>query len=572
MKRKSIMALCMAFAISLTTLIGCKKDNDTKQPVESSQPSQNGETKSEDKPLVSPENPITITVFIGDSTIPAATPDNKIYKKIKEELGITFEIELLAGDINQKLGVMIAGDDLPDLVTYNSKFQDANTLIPLEDLIQKYAPDIYSHYEPHWEKMKDQNDQHIYCMPNWGVYHGKYTANYYGGPAFWIQKDVLAQAGYPKVTTLDQYFDLIEDYMKKNPTIDGQPTIGFETLAVAGSSFVLENAPAQLAGSPNDGGVIVKDGVAELYADKEISKTYFKKLNEMYNKGVLDREAITQNKDQYLQKIASGRVLGMYDQGWHFQSAEETLLKDKRYERTYAPLALTYEGIKPYYRDRSVVNLGNGFAITKNCEEPERVIYALNLLMSEKWQKLLNWGVEGEDYSIDAATGQPVWSDEQEVNNNDNAYKAANRAAAIYSYMPKIEGQYSDGNATAINDNPIQFEKSLNEYDRNFFKQYGVVSRAGMMGDAPENPVHYPAWNINIPANSPASIANTQLEDARLKWLPRVIASNTSDFEAQWNAFVEEFNNCNPKAYLDAINEGIQYRIKNWTPTTNNSK
>lgn len=558
MKRKAIVAWCALLMLTLTSFSGCKKDDAaTNNPT-------NGKETAADY-TVSKDKPITISMFIGDSTIPTATADNKIYKKIKEELGISFNIELLAGDINQKLGVMIAGDDLPDVVTYNAKFQDAGKLIALEDLIQKAAPDIYKHYEPYWGMMKDQNDQHIYCMPNWGAYHGKYTATYYGGPAFWIQKDVLAQAGYPKVTTLDQYFELIENYMKKNPKVNGQPTIGFETLAIPGSSFVLENAPAQLAGSPNDGGVIVKNGTAELFADKDISKTYFKKLNEMYNKGVVDNEAVTQNKDQYLQKIASGRVLGMYDQGWHFQSAESTLLKEQKYERTYAPLALTYDGIKPYYRDRNVINLGNGFAITKKAKEPERILYALNLLMTDEWQKVLNWGIEGEDYSIDAATKQPVWSDQQEINNNDNAYKAANRAAALYSYMPKIEGQYSDGNATSINDNPIQFQKSLKEYDRNFFKQYGVNSRAEMMGEAPENPIHYPAWNINIPANSPASIANTQLEDARLKWLPRIIVAAPADFDAQWNSFVEEFNKANPKAYLDIVNEGIQYRIKNWT-------
>jgi hypothetical protein len=573
MKRKAIMAWCMIMALSLTTLAGCgSKSKEETKPSQTNAASGETTQAPQQEVLVSKDKPIKISMFIGDSAIPQATADNTIYKKIKDELGIEFEMEILAGDKNQKLGVMIAGGDLPDVVTYDTKFQDAGAVIPLEDLIQKVAPDIYKHYEPYWGKMKDPNDQHIYSMPNWGAYHGKYTATYYGGPAFWIQKDVLAQAGYPKVTTLDQYFQLIEDYMKKNPTIDGQPTIGFETLATADSSFVLENAPAQLAGSPNDGGVIVKDGKAELYADKDVSKNYFKKLNEMYNKGVVDKEALTQNKDQFLTKIASGRVLGLYDQGWHFQSAESTLIKDEKYERTYAPLALTYEGVTPWYRDRSVINLNNGFAITTSAKEPERILYALNMLMTDEWQKVLNWGLEGVDYSYDQATGQPVWTDQQKKNDSDNAYKAKNRAVALYSYMPKIEGQYSDGNATSVGDNSIQFQKSLSEYDKNFFGKYGVSSRAEMMGEAPENPIHYPAWNISIPANTPASLAGTQLEDVRLKWLPRVIAASTADFEKQWASFVDEFNKANPQAYLDVINEGIQYRLKNWTPTTNNSK
>ena len=94
--------------------------------------------------------------------------------------------------------------------------------------------------------MKDAQDGHSYYMPNYGIYKTPATGTDYGGPAFWIQKDVLKDANYPKVTTLDQYFDLIKAYVKKNPTIDGKPKIGFETLATTQQSFVIQNAPSQL--------------------------------------------------------------------------------------------------------------------------------------------------------------------------------------------------------------------------------------------------------------------------------------------------------------------------------------
>ena len=58
--------------------------------------------------------PITLTVFRGD---PGDQPadDNKIYQKIADEFGITFEFEFLAGDLDETLGVKIAGEDYPDL-------------------------------------------------------------------------------------------------------------------------------------------------------------------------------------------------------------------------------------------------------------------------------------------------------------------------------------------------------------------------------------------------------------------------------------------------------------------------
>ncbi|MBX4263177.1 sugar ABC transporter substrate-binding protein [Clostridium estertheticum] len=559
MKKKKVFLWCMMAMLTLSTvpLSGCG----------SSTASTSSNKESSGTNLVNVKNPITITAFIGDSATIAPTPDNKIFKKIKDELGITFKTEILAGDINQKLGVMIAGGDLPDLVTYSPKFQDAGDLIPLESKIPKSAPDIYKHIVSGnaWGMIKDAQDGHSYYMPNYGVISTETTGAAYNGPAFWIQKDVLKEANYPKVTTLDQYFDLIQAYVKKHPTSDGKQTIGFESLATNAQSFVLENAPAQLSGHPNDGMVNVDKGVASLYTDKDISKTYYKKLNDMYNLGILDREAITQTKDQYLQKVASGRVVGMYDQHWDFLSGEATLTKEKKDGQTYTPLAITYDGVKPHYKDVTIPNLLNGFSITKNCKEPDRVLAALNLLMTEKWQKILNWGIEGEDYSIDPATKQPVWTDQQKANFYDNAWKAKNRADAILGTLPKIEGKYSDGNATALGDNSVQYAKGLTAYDKTFLKAYKVNSPFELMGVAPKNDIYYPCWNINIPANSPASLASTAINNSQLKWLPRVVASTGSDFDKQWSSYKEEINRDNPKAYLDAINEGIQYRIKNWT-------
>ena len=60
------------------------------------------------------EKPITVTVFRGDPG-DQPTDDNKLYKLIEEEFGIKFEIEFLAGDLDETLGTKIAGEDYPDL-------------------------------------------------------------------------------------------------------------------------------------------------------------------------------------------------------------------------------------------------------------------------------------------------------------------------------------------------------------------------------------------------------------------------------------------------------------------------
>ncbi len=507
--------------------------------------------------------PFTITAFISTPN-QAPSQDNRIYKKIQDDLGVKLDMEFLVGDLQQKLGVMIAGGEYPDLITADPKLVTAGAVIPLEDLIDKYGPNLKKHYAKYWNRMKDSSDGHIYWLPNYGAYSGEFHANSYSGPAFWVQKDVLKDAGYPTPKTLDDYLALIRNYAKKHPTIDGQPTIGFTTLASDWRVFPLLNAPEHLTGHPNDGGVVVDNDVASVFADKDIAKRYYKELNGLYNEGLMDKEAFVQNYDQYLSKLASGRVLGMFDQHWNFTQAEDTLITQKKIGKTYVGFPLVYDtSIKDHYLDRPVINLNNGFGISVNAKDPERIIKFLDSLMDEKYQKLLSWGEEGVDYKVDDK-GKFYRTAEQRQQQEDPAWKLANRADAFYGAAPKMQGTYSDGNATDAGSQPEEFYASLKPEDRALLDAYGHKTWTDFFSPAPENPVYYPAWQIDLIDGSEASIANKQMNDASLKFLPQAIMSGTGQFDGLWDQYVQAYKGINVKAYEDRINEQIQWRIKNW--------
>ncbi|MFD1955468.1 ABC transporter substrate-binding protein [Paenibacillus thailandensis] len=507
--------------------------------------------------------PFEISVFIGAAG-QQPTPDNKIYKKIKDELGASFNFEFLAGDLNQKLGVMIAGSDYPDLMTGSTKLTAAGAYIPLEDLIEEHAPNLKKHYEKYWNMMKDPNDGHIYILPNYGVFNGKLNSTYYAGPAFWIQKAVLEEFGYPKVNTLDEYFDLIAKYKEKYPTIDGSPTIGFEILNYDWRNWGLFNAPQHLIGHPNDGGVVVKDGVAEIFADKDYAKRYYQKLNEMNQKGLIDKETFVQNYDQYLAKLSSGTVLGMFDQHWNFQNAENALLTQKKLERTYVGLPLVYDtSIKDHYRDRAPLNLNNGFGISVNAKDPVKIIKLLDTLIQEDWQKLFTWGVEGEDYIV--KDGRFMKTQEQRDKFNDNTWKLANKADTLYGYLPKIEGSFSDGNSTDASAQPEEYQAGLDPYDKKILDAYGYTSYVDFFSEPPENEVYYPAWTIDLVEGSEAKIANTRLNELSTKYLPQAILAKPGEFDKVWSEYTAEIGKVNVKAYEDKINEQIRWRIENWS-------
>lgn len=317
-KRNSLLLKAAALVISFgLVLSGCGSSNGSEKK-ESAGTGASGSTTAESKA----GEPLHLSVFIGQ---PGSQPtkDNKIFNLMKEKLNVTFQFEFLVGELEQKLGVMIASGDYPDIISgadKSAKLIEAGALIPLEDLIKKNAPNLDKHYSPYYKKMRESKDGQVYVMPNYGRIYEKELQNHQNVGAFWIQKAVLKEFGYPKVITLDEYFDLIQKYKEKYPEIEGKPTIGFEILSFDWRAFCLKNPPIFLAGYPNDGAMIVdtKTMKGKMFANTDVAKRYYKKLSEVNQLGLIDKETFVQNYDQYISKIASGRVLGMYDHSGNF--------------------------------------------------------------------------------------------------------------------------------------------------------------------------------------------------------------------------------------------------------------
>lgn len=561
--KKVALGLLVLILVFSVVLAGCSNNNNNN----SSGPSDSPAPSKSDSPDPAPAavEPMTISAFLGVPG-PIPTPDNRIYKKIKDDLGVTMKEEYLVGDLEQKLGVMIAGGDYPDLITANVKLTAANAVLPLEDLIEEHAPNIKKHYADVWNMIKDPADGHIYWLPNYGVYQGDFASTQHYGPAFFIQRAVLKEYNYPKFKTLDEYFKLIEDYAKKYPEIDGQPTIGFTALAFDWRDFGLRNAPQHLIGHANDGGVVVDPvtNVAELFESTDIAKPYYQKLNEINAKGLMDREAFAQNFDQYMAKIASGRVLGMFDQRWNFQQGEESLVSQGKSERAYVGLPLVYdESITDYYLDRPVINLNNGLGITVNAKDPVKLIKFLDTIMSEQWQKLFGWGEEGVDYQV-GDNGLYYRTPEQRKQQEDVTWKQANKADALYGQLPKLEGKYPDGNAEGAGNQPDEFFANLKDIDREVLAAYGYKVWTDFFSAPPENRVSYPAWNIDLIEGSDARVASQKMKDLALKYLPKAILSKPDSFDSVWKEYGEQVQKANPDAYLNRINEQLKWRQDNW--------
>ena len=552
--RTKLSTVVLAAAVSVG-LVGCTSDD-----------------APEDKSgTLTPSDPTALTVWI-TSAQQAPAPNNKITKLLKDQLGVTLKYEIVTPDNeDQKIGVMLAGGEYPDLIgtgDLKQRFLQGGALLRLDDMLATGDyPNLATHVKDDIKKMSysgDEVDKGLYIFPNYNRFYGDVTGGVYYGPAFWIQKRVLADAGYPDLSnmTLDRYFQLIADYKAKHPQTNGAPTVGFEILASKGREWGMTNPPALLAGSPNNGGVIVdSNNNASIYADKDVAKNFYKVLNQQYSSGLVDPESFTLTFDQYTAKLATGTVLGMHDQGWDFGTATQSLQSARKDEDTYVPLMPVYDGVKPWYADRPVMNTNQGFGVSVSSKQPKKALKFLDTMLSEQWQKTLSWGVAGEDYQV-GADGVFSRTDQQRKNYKDITWRASNRLDALLDMLPKHNGKFSDGNAFSPDDQPAEFYATLSDYDKNFMAKYGKKTWMDFVNKAPQNPKYYPAWNLTL--SDDANEVNQQLTDTNVQKLPGIIAGKPADFDKNWQTYVDSIHKVDVKVYEDAVNAGIKDRLANW--------
>ena len=501
---------------------------------------------------VAEQEPITVTVFRGDPG-DQPTEDNKIYKMIEEQFGIKFEIEFLAGDLDETLGTKIAGEDYPDLFDGGNsaeKLINEGALIDLLPYItEEGTPNLYNHIKDLLPQLVNENGE-LFIIPNYGIHYNAQIQMACNGPAFFIQKQVLAWDNYPQIKTLDQYFDLIERFIAANPTDEnGAKYEGFAILCEDWRHFCLINPVQHLMGQPNEGEVFInrtadENGIyaVETFIDKPYAKPYYAKLNEAYNKGLINPDTFTMTYDQYIAKLSSGTVLGMFDQTWDFGTATAALETAGMYKNTYIALPLVYDesygfgAISEQYLNGAVPNKDRGFGISVNCEYPERMIALFEALLSDEWQKILQWGIEGEDYYVE--NGRMLMTQEQYSQRNDAAWKMANTASTIWESAPKKQGTQDDGNAWAPADQGENYFALMSDYDKEFLTAYGYLKPADFFNAPCELAPWGEAWQID----------KTPIQDDYDKFLliqdqqlPKIIMSaSAEELDANWDAFVAE--------------------------------
>lgn len=571
MKTKKVLSVLMAAAVMSAMFTGCGGGDSGTASTDATSTGTNAPASGEnanDNAAGSGE----IKEFTAFFAVPGSeiNDDNEIQQIIAEKTGVKVKETWLTGQTAQEaVGTLIAGGEYPDFIDGGdgtAQLYDAGALVALDDYIDKY-PNIKEFLtEEEWDKLR-QDDGHIYWINQFGNIYGEEKATTHNDEAFWIQTRVLEWAGYPEVHTMDQYFDLIESYNEANPTMeDGTANIQYTILCDDWRYFCLENAPQFLDGYPNDGSCIVDPDTLTIidYNTTPTAKRYFQKLNEEFQKGVVDPESFTQTYDEYIAKLSTGRVLGMIDQWWDFAYSVNDSLKQQGLDVkgcNYVPLPITIEeGIKnQWHNSGGTLNVSSGIAITTSCDDVEGAMQFINDLLDQEIHDLRQWGVKGVDYEVDE-NGEFYRTEEMRMQASDTAYKASHLCG--YSYFLQYSGTSRDGiNAMSPQNQPKEFYDSLSENVQKCFSAYGAETYVDMLGTSEAPGPWYPMYSHsnNMTTATEGGMAWTKMGEIKHEYLPKVVMA--SDFESAWKEYMEVYEGCNPQAFIDEMQAELDRRM-----------
>lgn len=547
MKRK-VVSLMLVSAMMAGMLAGCGSDSGSSKGGSSTETGSAAEASSSGETAddADDKSPITFEYFNADGK--NGNWDNPVAKAITEATGVTLDVSYPVasqGDAKEDIALMIANDEYPDMIYAKGSATDlyqAGALIDMTDLIEKYGPNIKKMYGAEMEKLKwSQDDPGIYQLSYAGVNQKTLTT----GGSCQIQWAALKENDYKYPKTLDEYEKMIKSYLAAHPkTEDGLDMIGITMSASDWHWMITLGNPAGLIAdaSPDNGQWIIDDEYNVHYkhvTDEE--KEYFKWLCRMYNEGILDPNFATQTDDDYIAKVASGRVVAITDAEWHYSQCEATLVADGKVDQTYVglPVTLREDQVEKalLYQGTTV---GWGIGITKSCEDPVRAIKFLDYLCSDEGQILYHWGIEGENYFLDD-DGQPYRTDEEVAKAQSDPDYAKNTGIDNYTGFPIYgTGSYSEDGFPYTPTTKESVIANYNTAEKEGCEAMGFEMLTDMFAQPEEfDLLPYSAlWAYQ----QPQELAEKQTILDEIAWpgLVKCVTGTEDEFDANWESMVQE--------------------------------
>jgi putative aldouronate transport system substrate-binding protein len=326
-----------------------------------------------------------------------------IVQQLEEMTNVHIEWNNIPGDgYQEKKNLMLASGDLPDAF-YKAEFTDqdivkygqSGALIPLEELIEEYAPNIQKLFErrPEIKSMVTAPDGHIYSLPRAEEMGLSSVPNFHS-----INKTWLDKLGLEVPSTLEEYHEVLKAFKEKDPNGNGkQDEIPLSFMynfwtGNFGDMFGSFNMP------DNVDHRIVRDGKVIFTAAQPEYKEAIEYYHKWVKEGLIDQESFTQDATQYLAKgKTEDPTLGSYI----WWETEEVVGPERKDDYVLLPPLEGPNGDIVVGRSNYSEYERGAFVITSSNKHPEITMRWVDQLYEPKMSAQISWGPIGEIYEED---------------------------------------------------------------------------------------------------------------------------------------------------------------------------
>lgn len=417
---KSLAAMFLVFAVILA---GCSDNADSGKNGNaasgtSSEGSSNSALSAEEPAWKTVNDPVTLSWYTGVAGYSKKWDATNTYidKIITEETGVTVDFLHAGNDVNAEFNVMMATNNLPDIITldrWNSTsliqtLMESGKVAPLNELIEQNAPYFSSLLPQSMIDWYTQADGNFYAIPNYYVspemldQYPEVKSDFYersNGQIF-VRKDIMEQLGIT-LEDLRQEDTLIEALKKVQAA-----NIQYNGVTVAPIYFgdkdkYIADSLGVLAGSFG----AVSEAEDGSYIDQRTTPEYKNMLqfvNALARENLLSLENFTSARNQVEEKLTQGAVFMMVGSIADYKSPVTQLYQaDSNAVYVNVDAIHSNDGSLPQYGRA----LNKGWTLTfvnKNSKNADRAIQFIEYLYSEHGQTVSYFGKEGETFSVTA--------------------------------------------------------------------------------------------------------------------------------------------------------------------------
>lgn len=316
--------------------------------------------------------------------------EDKWVKKLEKLANVDMDIRFLPlKEFDQKMAVMFAGNDIPDVVqgsSVNSKAMsgsvEAGLFMPLDDLLKEYAPNLMKQVPKQaWDEVSYEGK--IYAVPAWLSNPSR--------RALFIRTDLLEKTGLPAPKTVEDMLNVMRAMKKlgvENPyqireKFKYADTI-FGSYDVIGSQFELQN-----------GQVVPK------FFDVENMTKALQAYKTMFDEGLIPKDFATVTSTDYGKNIEAGKV-GMWSANAEGMANYRTKVK-KVVPEAKIDIIPSPKGPEGYGGHILYGSLSTALYINNNVKKETAIgiIKFLDWMLTDEAEKFFSIGVEGENYTVE---------------------------------------------------------------------------------------------------------------------------------------------------------------------------